>query len=403
MSSSNPLQCPVCGYRGNEETCPQCGFPLGQYRDFLSGIPVLADEAWKRELEELIQRHRTIYQERMAREAVTRALMQAARRLEEQGNWAGALETYRQALDLARADPSLRSLAREIELTLRDVEKRARPILPRPVEEGLGERAISLPVEEVRAALPAEERTGIGEEPRPGKHPWFWALAGLIVFALLAVLVYGVNMQQQQAGRATATVIAWQQQATATAQAQVTEQARATATARAVQATATAIAWEQQATATAQAQAAATARARATATARSQAGCIAFASNRDGNWEIYVMNADGSGVTRLTNNPADDRVPSWSPDGRRIAFDSKRDGNYEIYVMNADGSGQTNLTNNPADDYMPSWSPDGRRIAFDSKRDGNYEIYVMNADGSGVTRLTNNPAFDCCPAWSPAP
>jgi hypothetical protein len=85
MSSSNPLQCPACGYRGNEETCPQCGFPLGQYRDFLSGIPVLADEAWKLELEELIQRHRTIYQERMAREGAVRALMQTARRLEKQG------------------------------------------------------------------------------------------------------------------------------------------------------------------------------------------------------------------------------------------------------------------------------------------------------------------------------
>jgi type II secretory pathway pseudopilin PulG len=275
--------------------------------------------------------------------AVIRGLMQAARRLEEQNNLAGALEVYRQALELAQADPSLRSLAREIELTIQDVEKRARPILPRPVEESLGERAISLPMEEVRVALPAEERTGIGEEPRPGKRPWFWALAGLIVFALLAALVYGVNMQQQ-AGRATATA-----------------QARAAA-------------------------------------ARAQAGRIAFISDRDGNDEIYVMNADGSGVTRLTNNPAYDGWPAWSPDGRRIAFASNRDGNPEIYVMNADGSGVTRLTNNPADDWAPSWSPDGRRIIFVSNRDGNYEIYVMNSDGSGVTRLTNNPARDVWPA-----
>ena len=63
--------------------------------------------------------------------------------------------------------------------------------------------------------------------------------------------------------------------------------------------------------------------------------------------------------------------PAWSPDGRRIAFASTRDGNREIYVMNADGSGVTRLTDNDADDGYPSWSPDGRRIAFDSNRDGN--------------------------------
>ena len=128
---------------------------------------------------------------------------------------------------------------------------------------------------------------------------------------------------------------------------------------------------------------------------------IAFSSHRDGNREIYVMNADGSGVTRLTNNSAEDGSPAWSPDGRRIAFYSLRDGNYEIYVMNADGSGVTRLTNNSADDVTPAWSPDGRRIAFTSLRDGNYEIYVMNADGSGQSRLTSNSAAAVYPAWSP--
>ena len=87
-------------------------------------------------------------------------------------------------------------------------------------------------------------------------------------------------------------------------------------------------------------------------------GRIAFYSGRDLNREIYVMNADGSGQTNLTNNAADDRYPAWSPDGIRIAFSSSRDGNQEIYVMNADGSGQTNLTNNPAPDYEPAWSPE---------------------------------------------
>lgn len=128
---------------------------------------------------------------------------------------------------------------------------------------------------------------------------------------------------------------------------------------------------------------------------------IAFNSVRDGNYEIYVMNADGSQQTRLTNNPADDLKPAWSPDGTRIAFHSTRDGNAEIYVMNADGSQQTRLTDNPAADADPSWSPDGKRIAFLSTRDGNQEIYVMNADGSQLVRLTNNPAIDGTPMWSP--
>ena len=128
---------------------------------------------------------------------------------------------------------------------------------------------------------------------------------------------------------------------------------------------------------------------------------IAFWSDRAGNTEIYVMNADGSGQTNLTNNPAFDSDPAWSPDGAKIAFASVRDGNWEIHVMNADGSDQTNLTNNTASDSDPAWSPDGAKIAFSSERDGSGEIYVMNADGSGQTNLTNNPAFDASPAWSP--
>ena len=136
---------------------------------------------------------------------------------------------------------------------------------------------------------------------------------------------------------------------------------------------------------------------------------IAFQSERDGNLEIYVMNADGSNQTRLTNNPARDYLSgwftygfsAWSPDSRHIAFMSLRDGNYEIYVMNADGSNQINLSNNVAGDNLPTWSPDGRYIAFISERDGNEEIYLMQADGAEQTNLTNNPAPDCCPSWRP--
>ena len=104
---------------------------------------------------------------------------------------------------------------------------------------------------------------------------------------------------------------------------------------------------------------------------------IAFQSFRDGNNEIYVMDADGQNQTRLTFNDRDDRRPVWSPDGRRIAFQSFRDGNNEIYVMDADGQNQTRLTANDDDDESPSWSPDGQRIAFESDRDGNWEIYVI--------------------------
>ena len=189
---------------------------------------------------------------------------------------------------------------------------------------------------------------------------------------------------------------------------------------------------------------------------------IVFATDRDGpdpignfgNQEIYVMNGDGTGQTRLTDNGAIDGAPVWSPNGQQIAFHSTRanpgppplaidiflmnaDGTYqsqltnlttlglggavdpvwspnglqiafssfaaprEIFVINVDGTGLANLTSHPARDADPDWSPSGREIAFNSNRDGNQEIYVMNADGSEPRRLTFVAATDQRPAWSP--
>lgn len=129
---------------------------------------------------------------------------------------------------------------------------------------------------------------------------------------------------------------------------------------------------------------------------------IAYTSAADGNDEIYVMNADGSGKQRLTDSGALDNYPAWSPDGSKIAFVSDRDGNQEIYVMNSDGTGLANLTNDPGGDTTPAWSPSGGKIAFSSNRNGSWEIYLMNSDGSVPHRLTDNNASDSAPSWNAA-
>ena len=128
---------------------------------------------------------------------------------------------------------------------------------------------------------------------------------------------------------------------------------------------------------------------------------IAFMSERDGNAEIYVMNADGSGQTRLTNDPGFDADPTFSPDGQ-IAFNSTRDGgNPEIYVMNGDGTGQTRLTFDPATDRQADWSPTGGFIAFESNRSGNFDLYAMKPNGGGLTQLTFDPDDDAEASWDP--
>ncbi len=181
-------------------------------------------------------------------------------------------------------------------------------------------------------------------------------------------------------------------------------------------------------------------------------GRVVFHSDRDGEIDIYAMNADGSDVQRLTDAPGRDFEPDWSPDGAAIVFSTDRDDpdNAQLYLMNADGSNQrrvpssltddqvgarwspdgewvlfhsnplvdemprfdiykirpdgsdlTNLTDSPGNNFMGDWSPDGERIVFVSQRDGNRELYVMNADGSNQTRLTDGGWENSLPRWSP--
>jgi Tol biopolymer transport system component len=130
-------------------------------------------------------------------------------------------------------------------------------------------------------------------------------------------------------------------------------------------------------------------------------GRIAFHSDRDGSLEIYVMNADGSTVSRLTNDPAVDVFPAWSHDGDKIAFTSDRDGYPDIFIVDADGTNLTKLTNTTSSDALPAWSPDGSQIVFVSDRDGNDEIYSVRINGGDPNRLTNDPGQDLFPNWSP--
>jgi Tol biopolymer transport system component len=128
---------------------------------------------------------------------------------------------------------------------------------------------------------------------------------------------------------------------------------------------------------------------------------IALASNRQGDSEIYSMNADGTHVRRLTDSPKVDGPGPWSPDGRKLLFYSQRTGG-DVWIMNPDGTGQRNLSRNPAWDAPGGWSPDGSKILFTSNRDGNNELYVMNADGTGQRNLRPSPSSqEWGGSWSP--
>lgn len=128
---------------------------------------------------------------------------------------------------------------------------------------------------------------------------------------------------------------------------------------------------------------------------------IVFVSARDGNSEIYTVNIDGTGLTRLTNDVATDEFPTWSPDGQHIAFQSNRTGSFEIYVMKADGSGVIQRTFSGGFTEHPTWSPDGETIAYSTLSDGSANIWKVGAFSGSPSLLFSAPGRDGDPDWSP--
>jgi dipeptidyl aminopeptidase/acylaminoacyl peptidase len=132
---------------------------------------------------------------------------------------------------------------------------------------------------------------------------------------------------------------------------------------------------------------------------------LVFASKRDGDWDLYEVDADEENAPDPTNltpaSPAADTNPRWSPDGSTIAFDSDRGGNQDVYELNPDGSNVRAVTSDPAADSMGDWSPDSRNLVFTSMRTGNGDLYIVPATGGSATRLTSGSGAETHAAWSP--
>lgn len=132
---------------------------------------------------------------------------------------------------------------------------------------------------------------------------------------------------------------------------------------------------------------------------------LAFISDEDGDYEVFTMNTDGSGLSQLTQNSFDDDAPFWSPVDSQIVFTHNSGSVPRIYKMNSDGTNQLSLTGDPGPDFQPHWSPDGKTIAFMSARDGSLGIYIMKPDGTDAQKLATlnsySILYELSYRWSP--
>ncbi len=159
---------------------------------------------------------------------------------------------------------------------------------------------------------------------------------------------------------------------------------------------------------------------------------MAFTSNRDGDWDIHVMDSDGSGVRQLTDSPGLDDKPQWSPDGSSIAFATTRNGRpelmavdpdtgaeetllpqpkggvnpawsvgFDIAVIDSDGSNQRTVIAESASEERPRWSPDGRYLTYYSDAGESWDVYTVDITSGAARALTDHPGFDGQPAWQP--